>query len=160
MLHCSFVEYCKQLDNCIDYNYIHCSSLDSITVVNILSNSVALQRSFDSKPILFAVETISWRNRKTCMLSGTLKAEVRFRVKTENHFEATNNEQFQPNPSEMFATRSWYNRKSISLPDTFKAVTHLPVCSFLVLTHNFEVGRPVIARMEMFIILGMLLQRG
>ncbi|HPH71443.1 MAG TPA: hypothetical protein PK928_03050, partial [Candidatus Cloacimonas sp.] len=40
------------------------------------------------------------------------------------------------------------------------AVTHLPVCSFLVLTHNFEVGRPVIARMEMFIILGMLLQRG
>ncbi|GEM_PF-4005896 len=99
MLHCSFVEYCKQLDNCIDYNYIHCSSLDSITVVNILSNSVALQRSFDSKPILPTVETTSRRNRKTCMLSGTLKAEVRFRVKTENHFEATNNEQFQPNPS-------------------------------------------------------------
>ena len=115
---------------------------------------------FDSKPILLEFATRSRGNRKICSLPSTYKAEARFRVKTENHFEATNNEQFQPNPSEMFATRSWYNRKSISLPDTFKAVTHLPVCSFLVLTHNFEVGRPVIARMEMFIILGMLLQRG
>jgi len=32
-------------------------------------------------------------------LSSTNKAEARFRVKTENHFEATISEQFQPNPS-------------------------------------------------------------
>jgi hypothetical protein len=54
-------------------------------------------------------------------LPSTYKAEARFRVKTENHFEATNNEQFQPNPSEMFATRSRGNRKICSLPSTYKA---------------------------------------
>jgi len=38
---------------------------------------------FDSKPILFVVETRCRRNRKFCSLSLTFKAEARFRVKTK-----------------------------------------------------------------------------
>jgi hypothetical protein len=93
------------------------------------------------------------------MLSGTLKAEARFRVKTENHFEATISEQFQSNPSETVATRCRENKKIISLPDTFKVEALPPVRFLLVLTHNFEVGRTMNIRLSVFTICGMCLQR-
>ena len=79
-------------------------------------------------------------------------AEARFRVKTENHFEATNNEQFQTNPYETVATRCRENKKIISLPDTFKVEALPPVRFLLVLTHNFEDRRPVTVRLPVFTI--------
>jgi hypothetical protein len=93
------------------------------------------------------------------MLSGTLKAEARFRVKTENHFEATISEQFQSNPSETVATRCRENKKIISLPDTFKVEALPPVRFLLVLTHNFEVGRTMNIRLSVFTICGLWFQR-
>jgi len=101
-------------------------------------------------------------------LPSTYKAEARFRVKKNSGVSLTLNRSFLNLQREAEATGKFVlclQLSKLKLGLELKkivrlAVTHLPVCSFLVLTHNFEVGRPVIARMEMFIILGMLLQRG
>ena len=55
--------------------------------------------SFDSKPILLWFATKCRGNRKFCLLPSAVKAEARFRVKTEIRREVSISEQFQSNPA-------------------------------------------------------------
>jgi len=82
--------------------------------------------------------TICRRNRKCYSLSSTFKAEARFRVKTKVSPEVTNYEQFLPHISGAV--------EDIFFPDRGIrkfVVARLTVCRVLVLTHNFEMKRPV-----------------
>ena len=84
---------------------------------------------FYSKPILFVVATRCRGNRKSCSFSDTYKAEARFRVKKIVRF----------------AEARFRIKKKVGF-----AEARLLVCRVLVLTHNFEVWRPVIARLLVF----------
>ena len=109
---------------------------------------------FDSKPILFMVATIIWGNRKFCSLPSTVKAEARFRVKTKIRPEANISEQFQP------TLLMWKNTLFHDCGIWGVGEARLPVCRVLVLTHNFEVWRPVIIWLLVFVIWGLWFQRG
>ena len=90
--------------------------------------------------------TIFWSNRKFCSLSSTFKAEARFRVKTKIRPEVTISEQFQSNISgakKCFISRWWNLRGWQSSVDSVRV---------LVLTHNFEMKRPVVVRLVVFAI--------
>ena len=84
------------------------------------------------------VATICRRTRKCYSLPSTFKAEARFRVKTKVSPEVTNSEQFLPHISGAV--------EDIFFPDRGIrkfVVARLTVCRVLVLTHNFEMKRPV-----------------
>ena len=86
-------------------------------------------------------------------MPSTVKAEARFRVKTKIRPETTISEQFQPNSENVkkdILSQLWNLRGG---------VMRLPVCRILVLTHNFEVWKPVITRLPLFTICGMWFQR-
>ena len=97
--------------------------------------------SFDSKPILFVIATIIWGNRKYISLSDTFKAKARFRVKTKIRPEVAISEQFQP------TQLMWKNTLFHDCGIWGMGEARLPVCGVLVLTHNFEVWRLVVARL-------------
>jgi len=93
--------------------------------------------------------TICKRNRKFCSLSSTFKAKARFRVKTKIRPEVAISEQFQPTVQV---------RKNIFFHDCGiggVGEVRLPGCRVLVLTHNFEVGRPAETRLPVFAICGL-----
>jgi len=84
------------------------------------------------------VATICRGNRKFCSLPSTFKAEARFRVKTKVSPEATNYEQFLPTFLELLNIYFFRDRGIREF-----VVARLTVCGVLVLTHNFEMKRPV-----------------
>ena len=86
-------------------------------------------------------------------MSDTFKAKARFRVKTKIRPEVAISEQFLPHISgadEYIFFRDRVIREFV--------VARLPVCRVLVLTHNFEVWRPVIVWLLVFAIIGLWLQ--
>ena len=83
-------------------------------------------------------------------MSSTFKAEARFRVKTKVSPEVTNYEQFLPHISGVV--------EDIFFPDRGIrefVVAGLTVCGVLVLTHNFEMNRPNVVRLTVFINCGL-----
>jgi len=84
----------------------------------------------------------------------TVKAEARFRVKTKIRPEVTISEQFQP------TLLMWKNTLFQDYGIWGVGEARLPVCDVLVLTHNFEVWRPVVARLLVFWDWGLWLQSG
>ena len=67
-------------------------------------------------------------------MSDTVKAEARFRVKTEIRREVTISEQFHPSPAtlQMRTNIFFYDCENCGV-----GLARLPVCGVLVLTHNF-----------------------
>ena len=100
------------------------------------------------------VATRCRHNRKFCSLPLTVKAEARFRVKTKIRPEVTISEQFQP------TLMMWKNTFFHDCGIWGVGEARLPVCDVLVLTHNFEVWRPVVARLLVFWDWGLGLQSG
>ena len=80
-------------------------------------------------------------------MSDTFKAEARFRVKTKIHCEVTLSEQSNPeNVKKDILSRLW------NLRGWYGLVGKVQV---LVLTHNFEMRKPVVTRLPVFAICGL-----
>ena len=74
-------------------------------------------------------------------LSDTVKAEARFRVKTEFCLEVNISEQFQPNSANMKKIPSF---TIVEFEGWYFLVGSVQV---LVLTHNFSVWKPAVVRL-------------
>ncbi len=74
-------------------------------------------------------------------MSDTVKAEARFRVKTEIRSEVAISEQFQPNSANVKKIPSF---TIVEFEGWFGLVASVQV---LVLTHNFSVWKPVTERL-------------
>ena len=96
------------------------------------------------------VATICRGNRKFYSLPSTFKAEARFRVKTKVPPEVTISEQFLPHIAGVVEYIFFHNRGIRKF-----VVARLTVYGVLVLTHNFEVWRPFVVQLTVFINCGL-----
>ena len=125
-----------QRDYEVTRNVIHCLLLSKLKL------GLELKQKNPPKPQILnnSYPTfLEWKNAFFHDGGIWRKAEARFRVKTKVPPEVTNSEQFLPHISgaaEYIFFRDRVIREFV--------VARLKVCLFLVLTHNFEMRRPVI----------------